>query len=311
MQVGASFPPLSSSRAATLLGWPGRGAPATCLRSWLFRSSRGVGPVVDPAMALRAGGWRRRGGRESLLGDWPGHRGRGNVMSATSSESGVVGGEVAARDAVVPEGHLCAVQFPGRESAGDSGFEPRRSVKAESIVRLGGLDFVEGKENVVLLGPSGTGKTRLAVGLANRACLAGYRVAFASAAQWAARLARAHAHGELTAELSRIGRIPLVVVDEVGSVPFEPEAANLLFLCVSGRCERASTIVTSDKPFGRWGEVFGDDDVAAAMIDRLSHHSEVISFEDSGSRVGGCCSAGLAEEFARELSGFRLPPEAE
>jgi DNA replication protein DnaC len=102
-------------------------------------------------------------------------------------------------------------------------------------------------------------------------------VAFATAAERVARLAEAHHAGELQAELIKLGRIPLIVVDEVGYIRFEAEAANLFFQLVSSRYERASLIVTSNKPFGRWGEVFGDDIVAAAMIDRLVHHAEVIS----------------------------------
>jgi DNA replication protein DnaC len=102
-------------------------------------------------------------------------------------------------------------------------------------------------------------------------------VLFATAAQWVARLADAHAAGRLQAELVRLGRYPLLVVDEVGYIPFEPEAANLFFQLVSARYERASLIVTSNKPFGRWGEVFGDDIVAAAMIDRLVHHAHLVT----------------------------------
>ncbi len=88
-------------------------------------------------------------------------------------------------------------------------------------------------------------------------------------------------------ELTKLGRIPLLIVDEIGYIPFEAEAANLFFQLVSARYERASLIVTSNKPFGRWGEVFGDDEVAAAMIDRLVHHAEVISLkgESTGSRT--------------------------
>jgi len=71
----------------------------------------------------------------------------------------------------------------------------------------------------------------------------------------------------------------VLVIDEVGSIPFEPEAANLFFQLVSSRYERASVIVTSNRPFGRWGEVFGDATVAAAMIDRLVHHAEIVSLE--------------------------------
>ena len=107
---------------------------------------------------------------------------------------------------------------------------------------------------------------------------------FATATEWVARLADAHHAGRLQHELVRLGRYPLIVVDEVGYIPFEPEAANLFFQLVSSRYERASLIVTSNKPFGRWGEVFGDDVVAAAMIDRLVHHAEVIALKGDSYR---------------------------
>jgi DNA replication protein DnaC len=131
----------------------------------------------------------------------------------------------------------------------------------------------------------GTGKTHLATGLAIRACQAGHRVLFATASQWVARLADAHHAGQLQHELVRLARYPLLVIDEVGYIPFEPEAANLFFQLVSSRYERASLIVTSNKQFGRWGEVFGDDVVAAAMIDRLVHHAEVIALKGDSYRL--------------------------
>ena len=138
---------------------------------------------------------------------------------------------------------------------------------------------------MVFLGPPGTGKTHLAIGLGIRACQAGHRVAFATAAEWVARLGEAHVKGRLHEELTRLGRIPLLVIDEVGYIPFEAEAANLFFQLVSSRYERASVIVTSNKPFGRWGEVFGDPVVAAAMIDRLVHHAEVVSLKGDSYRL--------------------------
>jgi DNA replication protein DnaC len=131
----------------------------------------------------------------------------------------------------------------------------------------------------------GTGKTHLAVALGIRACQAGHRVAFATAAQWVDRLDAAHSHGRLHDELVRLGRTPLLIIDEVGYIPFEAEAANLFFQLVSSRYERASVIVTSNKPFGRWGEVFGDATVAAAMIDRLVHHAEVVSLKGDSYRL--------------------------
>jgi DNA replication protein DnaC len=86
-------------------------------------------------------------------------------------------------------------------------------------------------------------------------------------------------------ELVRLGRTPLLIIDEVGYIPFEAEAANLFFQLVSSRYERASVIVTSNKPFGRWGEMLGDATVAAAMIDRLVHHAEVVSLKEDSYRL--------------------------
>jgi DNA replication protein DnaC len=193
--------------------------------------------------------------------------------------------EVAARESHGGEGRIRAAHFPARKSLEEFDYNHQRSLKRDTIAHLGTLDFVAARENVVFLGPPGTGKTHLATGLGIRACQAGHRVCFATASEWVARLATAHHTGRLQDEITKLGRTPLLIVDEVGYIPFEAEAANLFFQLVSARYERASLIVTSNKPFGRWGEVFGDDTVAAAMIDRLVHHAEVISLKGDSYRL--------------------------
>ncbi len=127
----------------------------------------------------------------------------------------------------------------------------------------------------------------MSIALGVRACLAGQRVQFATATQWVARLAEAKRQDQLEAELKRLALIPLLIVDEVGYIPFDPQAANLMFELVSSRYEHASMIVTSNKPFSKWGEIFGDDMVATAMIDRLIHHAEILSLKGDSYRLRG------------------------
>jgi len=193
--------------------------------------------------------------------------------------------EVAARQDHGGEGRVRAARFPARKTLEDFDYSFQRSLKRDQVAHLGTLDFIVERSNVVFLGPPGTGKTHLAIGLGIRACQAGHRVLFNTAAEWVARLGDAHNQGRLHDELRRLGRYPLLVIDEVGYIPFDAEAANLFFQLVSSRYERASVIVTSNKPFGRWGEVFGDATVAAAMIDRLVHHADVIALKGDSYRL--------------------------
>jgi len=139
----------------------------------------------------------------------------------------------------------------------------------------------------VLLGPSGTGKTHLATALGVIAARHSHRVLFNSATGWVNHLTAAHQRNELDKELTRLRRYGLIIIDEVGYLPFEPDAANLFFQLVSSRYEHASLILTSNLAFSAWGGVFGDQAVAAAMIDRIVHHAEVLSLKGASYRLKG------------------------
>lgn len=164
------------------------------------------------------------------------------------------------------------------------------------ITELAHLAFVERAENVVLLGPSGVGKTHIALALAQRAVHAGHKVRFISAADLMLQLATAKAQGRLKEYFNRAVLGPrLLVVDEIGFLPFGREEANLFFNVVAKRYERASMVLTSNLPFTQWAGAFADDQtLTAAMLDRLLHHAHIVQISGESYRLRDKRKAGQA-----------------
>ena len=165
----------------------------------------------------------------------------------------------------------------------DFSFQP--SLDRERILALAELQFVERREVVHFLGPPGTGKSHLAVALGVEAVKAGRSVYFTTLADIVGALAKAEREGQLRERIRWFCRSALLIVDEIGYLPVVHGGGNLFFQLVNARYERGAMILTSNRGFAEWGEVFGDPVVATALLDRLLHHAVVIQIEGSSYRL--------------------------
>ncbi|MEK6385770.1 MAG: IS21-like element helper ATPase IstB [Paraburkholderia tropica] len=185
--------------------------------------------------------------------------------------------------------------FPAIKTLDEFDFEFALGVPKALVLELGSLAFVERAENVVLLGPSGVGKTHLAVALGYRATQAGFRTRFITAADLLMQLTTALRRNQLEETIKRITKpYKLLIIDEMGYLPMDREQANLLFQVVAKRYETGSLVLTSNLPFGQWDQTFADDaTLTAALLDRLLHHAHVVPISGDSYRLKEKRQAGM------------------
>jgi DNA replication protein DnaC len=214
-------------------------------------------------------------------------------LSYADFPDGVLLAEVQSKqDKRIRMGRLIA-HFPFQRTLDQFDFAAQPSIDPKTVREISTCRFIDNAENVMLLGPPGVGKTHLAVSIGLKAIEAGYSTLFLTAAGLIAQLDKAERENRLDEELKRLCGPKLLIIDELGYLPLGRNGANLVFQLVSRRYERGALLITSNKAFGQWGQVFGDDMLAAAILDRVLHHSSTLSIKGESFRLREKRKAGL------------------
>lgn len=182
-------------------------------------------------------------------------------------------------------GRLRFAHYPLRKTLAEFDFSFQPSIDRKVVSELSTLRFVEERRNVLLLGPPGVGKSHLAIGLGIHATEAGYRTYFTSAQDLVRNLQMAHLEGRWGSKMRTYTGPSVLVVDELGYLPMDQQSAHWAFEVVTRRYERGSIVLTSNRGFAEWGQVFADPVVASAILDRLLHHATVINVKGKSFRM--------------------------
>lgn len=209
----------------------------------------------------------------------------GGTLPAPAALEALLGAQISLRNNRRLQAAMRSSRLPAVKTLADFDFTFQPSLKREQIESLHTLGFVERRENVVLLGPPGVGKTHLAISLAIAAAQSGRRVYYGTLADLITSLEEAQQAGRLTQRLKTLIFPSVLVVDEIGYLPISRTGAMLFFQLMSRRYETGATILTSNKGFEEWGEIFGDDVMAGALIDRLVHHCHIVNIRGNSYRM--------------------------
>jgi DNA replication protein DnaC len=192
--------------------------------------------------------------------------------------------EVAQRDENMQKRRITQARFPYLRTLDQFDFSAVPSVNKAKVLELARGDYLARKENVILVGNMGTGKTHTAIALGLLACGQGMRVRFYTATGLINDLLEAQQEHTLGRRMAQIQKLDMLVLDEVGFVPFTPEGARLLFQMCAERYLRGSLLITTNLEFARWVEVFGDERMTGALLDRLTHHCHILEFNGDSYR---------------------------
>jgi len=193
--------------------------------------------------------------------------------------------ELIERERRMIERRIKAAKFPAVKSLDSFDFKAIPSLNKAQVIELARGEYIERRQNIIALGPSGTGKTHIALGLGLAACQKGFKVRFATAASLVTELMEARDERRMQRHLKQLAGQHLLIIDELGFVPLSKTGAELLFEVFSERYERGSVIVTSNLPFDEWTETFGSERLTGALLDRITHHVTILQMNGESYRL--------------------------